>query len=342
MKGYKGFDKNFKCKRKQFAVGEEFSVGEFDGVLDIYHDSKNSLNFCKYPLEVFNYYQPTTNRFAKVEATGDVIDPNPDDLVNKSSVVYTRKLKVCKEIGITDIISESIDYIKTNAYLTDQKTCYAWKNKKYYSAATIVNDHSIASNESHSSTATNIGDCSIAQNIGSFSVSTNVGYKSLSENSGDYSISSNTGNCSVSINEGEYSVATNTGNCSASANIGKFSIAANTGDASVAFNSGNNSVAFNTGEDSIAMSKGNYSIAANVGYCGAAVAKGNDSVAVSLGCDGMAKGSLGSWIVIAEFDRKNGSIKEIKSFKVDGKNILPDTFYKLKDGKPVIIDNNNK
>ena len=342
MKGYKGFDKNFRCKRKQFAVGEEFSVGEFDGALDIYHDNKNNLNFCKYPLEVFNYYQPTTNRFAKVEATGDVIDPNPDDLVNKSSVVYTSKLKVCKEIGITDIINESIDYIKINAYLTDQKTLFTWKDKKYYSAATIVNDHSIASNEKYCSTATNIGNFSIAKNIGSFSASTNVGYKSLSENSGDYSVSTNTGNCSVAINEGEYSVATNTGNCSASANIGKFSVATNTGDASIAFNRGNNSIAFNSGEDSIATNEGNYSIAANVGYCGAAVTKGDDSVAVSLGYDGMAKGSLGSWIIIAEFDRKNGSIKEIKCFKVDGKNILPDTFYKLKDGKSVIADDNRK
>ena len=185
MKGYKGFDKDLKCKRKQFAVGEEFSVGEFDGALDIYHDNKNNLNFCKYPLEVFNYYQPTTSRFAEVEATGDVIDPNPDDLVNKSSVVYTSKLKICKEIGITDIISKSIDYIKTNAYLTDQKTWFAWKDKKNYSAATIVNDHSIAINKGYCSTATNIGNNSIAKNIGSFSASTNTGYKSLSENSGD-------------------------------------------------------------------------------------------------------------------------------------------------------------
>lgn len=334
MKGYKGFDKNFRCKRKQFAVGE------FDGVLDVYHDNKNSLNFCKYPLEIFNYYQPTTSRFAEVETTGDVIDPNPDDLSSKSTVVYTNKLKVCKEIEITSIISDSIDYIQTNAYLTDQKTWFAWKDKKYYSAATIVNDHSIASNEKYGSTATNIGNFSIAKNKGSFSASTNVGYKSLSENSGDYSISSNTGNCSVAINEGEYSVATNTGNCSASVNFGKFSMAANTGDASVTFNSGNNSVAFSAGEDSIAMNKGNYGIAANVGYCGAAVAKGDDSVAVSLGCEGMAKGFLGSWIIIAEFTGKSGSIKEIKCFKVDGKNILPDTFYKLKDGKPVIVEDN--
>ena len=340
MKGYKGFDKNFRCKRKQFTVGEEFSVGEFDGALDIYHDNKNNLNFCKYPLEVFNYYQPTTSRFAEVEATGDVIDPNPDDLVNKSSVVYTSKLKICKEIGITDIISKSIDYIKTNAYLTDQKTWFAWKDKKYYSAATIVNDHSIAINKGYCSTATNIGNNSIAKNIGSFSASTNTGYKSLSENSGDYSMATNTGNCSVAINEGEYSIAANTGNCSASANIGKFSVATNTGDASIAFNRGNNSIAFNSGEDSIAMNEGNYSIAANVGYCGAAVTKGDDSVAVSLGYDGMAKGSLVSWIIIAEFDRKNGSIKNIKSFKVDGKNILPNTFYKLKDGKPVIVEDN--
>ncbi|MBQ6765327.1 MAG: hypothetical protein IJP45_09130 [Paludibacteraceae bacterium] len=46
----------------------------------------------------------------------------------------------------------------------------------------------------------------------------------------------------------------------------------------------------------------------------------------------MAKASKGSWIVLAEYDA-NYKIKKVVSKQVDGKKILPDTWYKLKEGK---------
>ena len=35
-------------------------------------------------------------------------------------------------------------------------------------------------------------------------------------------------------------------------------------------------------------------------------------------------------------------LKEVKSFKVDGKEILPDTFYRLENGKPIVVDEFNE
>jgi hypothetical protein len=55
-----------------------------------------------------------------------------------------------------------------------------------------------------------------------------------------------------------------------------------------------------------------------------------------MGIEGKASGSLGCWIVLAEWkgDKKgNWKIKNVKSAKVDGKRIKPDTFYILKGGK---------
>lgn len=49
-----------------------------------------------------------------------------------------------------------------------------------------------------------------------------------------------------------------------------------------------------------------------------------------------AKGSLGCWIVLAEWaytDNGEQYIKTVKSAHVDGKQILPDVFYTLIDGK---------
>jgi hypothetical protein len=57
---------------------------------------------------------------------------------------------------------------------------------------------------------------------------------------------------------------------------------------------------------------------------------------MATGREGKASGSLGCWISLAEWtENKNGdwNIKCIRSAKVDGKRIKPNTFYTLKDLK---------
>ena len=111
---------------------------------------------------------------------------------------------------------------------------------------------------------------------------------------------------------------------------------------SAAANTGERSISANTGNDSAATNTGNNGVATNTGNNSAAVVTGENSIAVSIGCKGVAKGSLGSWIVLAEYVcgskiGKGGCIvKDVQCFYVDGKNILPDTFYRLKDGKAVV------
>jgi len=63
MIGYKGFDKDFKCRDMQYEVGKEYV-----------HDKKiklcqSGLHFCEHPLDVFCYYPPgELSRYAEVEA----------------------------------------------------------------------------------------------------------------------------------------------------------------------------------------------------------------------------------------------------------------------------------
>ena len=118
---------------------------------------------------------------------------------------------------------------------------------------------------------------------------------------------------------------TNTGDCSA---------ATNTGDRSAATNTGDRSAATNTGYGSAATNTGRYSAATNTGYRSAAVVNGTDSIAIVTGRDSKAKGSVGCWLVLTERDDKL-HIKEVRAVCVDGKDILPDTFYMLVDGKVV-------
>ena len=110
----------------------------------------------------------------------------------------------------------------------------------------------------------------------------------------------------------------NTGSCSAATNTGSWSAATNTGSWSAATNTGNQSAATNTGNQS------------------AATVEGKESVAMAIGRNSKAKGSIGCFIVLAEwkeFEDETYHIVDVKSAKVDGAKIKPDTFYKLVNGE---------
>lgn len=85
---------------------------------------------------------------------------------------------------------------------------------------------------------------------------------------------------------------------------------------------------------------GNYSASTNTGDYSKADVSGKESVAAALGIDSRSKGALGCWIVIAEWERYeefNWHRKDVQCFKVDGENIKPDTWYKLKNGELVEV-----
>ena len=157
------------------------------------------------------------------------------------------------------------------------------------------------------------------------------------ENTEEY----NTGYRSAATNTGNWSAATNTGNWSAATNTGDWSAATNTGDWSAATNTGYYSAATNTGDRSAATNTGKCSAATNTGCCSTAAVSGADSVAISVGIEGQAKGSLGCYIVLAEWyqdEYYSWHIKELKSAKVDGETIKVDTLYQLKDGKFIEVE----
>ena len=139
--------------------------------------------------------------------------------------------------------------------------------------------------------------------------------KSSDDNTGNYSASTNTGDCSASTNTGYRSASTNTGNYSASTNTGNYSASTNTGDCSVS---------------------------TNTGYRSASKVEGKESVAMAIGYKSKAAGALGCWIVLAEWDSEGEHIIRVKSHKVDGKVIKPDTFYRLENNKFVEADKEEK
>ena len=81
------------------------------------------------------------------------------------------------------------------------------------------------------------------------------------------------------------------------------------------------------------------SAATNTGYCSAATNAGKDGVASSLGIKGKAKGSLGCWLVLAEWKKVNDEWRrtDVQCRRVDGETIKANTFYRLENGEFVEV-----
>ena len=113
-----------------------------------------------------------------------------------------------------------------------------------------------------------------------------------------------------------------------------------TGDQGAASATGTQGAASATGWRGAASATGTQGAASATGTQGAASATGTESVAAALGINSKAKGALGCWIVIAEWEsdeKFNWHRKDVQCFKVDGENIKSDTWYKLKNGELVEV-----
>jgi hypothetical protein len=258
MKAYKGFDENLKCRGFQYEIGKEYETDKAELCESGFHA-------CEYPLDVFNYYNPSNSRFAEVELEETTTRESSD---SEDSKVCGKKIKIGAEIGIKGLIEAAVKF-------TLEKV--DWGNAK-------------ESNTGDQSAATNTGDRSAATNTGDQSAATNTGYRSAATNTGDRSAATNTGDQSAATNTGDQSAATNTGYRSA---------ATNTGDQS------------------------------------AATVEGKESVAISIGVGGRAKGEVGCFLVLAEWEEIDDvwHRKSVKSRKVDGKSIKANTYYTLNGGK---------
>ena len=318
IKGYKGFNPDMTCRDFKYEIGKEYETDKAKACEAGFH-------FCENPFDVWGYYPPCgedgrLNRFCEVEGSGDTDNSHSDKIA-------CTHIKVGAEIGLQDIINAGVKFIMDKA---------AGDGKK----ESNTGDRSAATNTGDRSAATNTGDYSAATNTGYQSAATNTGDRSAATNTGPQSAATNPGNRSVATNTGDRSAATNTGYRSAATNTGNRSVATNTGYRSAATNTGYRSAATNTGDRSAATNTGDYSAATNTGDYSAAIVGGRESIAVVTGKGSKAKGSMGCWIVLterAEWDGRAYPIKCVKAFKVDGKKIKADTFYKLENGEAVEV-----
>ena len=328
MKGYKGFDKDLKCRDLQYEVGKKTVI---DGDIEL---CKRGIHFCENPHDVFNYYAPgENNRFAVVKAE-DVSDERNDD----DSKRVCKMLTVNAEISVFEICKIAVSTFFEN---------FGFK-KKIESADT-----------------NNAGDCGAAQ-AGDYGAA-QAGYKGAAR-AGDYGAAqagdygaAQAGNYGAA-QAGDYGAA-QAGNCGAAqaGNCGAAQAgncgAARAGDCGAA--RAGNCGAARAGDcgaaragykgaaqagDCGAAQAGDYG-AAQAGNCGAAragdygAAQAGDCGAALVGNSGRVKGGYGCVLVARDIEyseeTKRYEVTDWACGIVDGKDIKPDTWYRLKDGKLV-------
>ena len=222
MKGYKGFYPGLICEpdnehKKQYAENTVYEEEKAECC-------KSGMHFCKYPLDIFGYYSPVTDKGVSEYAEVEALDK---PVTNDEEKYCSKKLKIGAKIGIPALVQASVEYIKSNIIETKKESATG-----------------------DCSAATNTGDCSAATNTGNCSAATNTGNWSAATNTGNWSAATNTGNRSAATNTGNRSAATNTGDRSAATNTGNWSAATNTGDWSAASVEGKDSIALAFGIES--------------------------------------------------------------------------------------------
>ena len=169
---YKGFNTDLTCRDFQFQIGETY---RYEGKVEA---CASGFHACENPLDVFNYYNPTS-RFAIVECSGEISKESDSD-----SKIACGSIHIKAEIGLPTLISKAVDLILSKIKWETAKE----SNTGYQSAAT---------NTGNRSAATNTGDCSAATNTGDWSAATNTGNRSAATNTGDCSAAEVTGSHSV-------------------------------------------------------------------------------------------------------------------------------------------------
>ena len=171
--GFKGFDKDMKCRGYQFEVGGDYE--EATAVV-----CKKGFHACEDPMDVFSYYAPADSRYAEVECDGNVKHHDED------SKVACTKLHVGAEISLHSLIQAAVKFRFGRVKWEEDKE----SNTGYQSVAT---------NTGYQSAATNTGNRSVATNTGYQSAATNTGYQSAATNTGDRSAASVGGKESIAI-----------------------------------------------------------------------------------------------------------------------------------------------
>ena len=215
------------------------------------------------------------------------------------SKIASTKIKIGAKLSIAGLVQAAIDFTKSKTVTTQD----------------VTEDYGVSS-------AT--GDSGVSSATGSGGVSSATGICGASSATGDSGVSSATGIYGASSATGYKGASSATGICGASSATGIYGASSATGYSGVSSATGSGGASSATG------------------YKGASSADNSTAVAVAWGYESKAKGCIGAHIVCAEwkYDNLNNDWVFVgaKMSIVDGVKIKADTYYTLRDGEFVEVE----
>ena len=141
----------------------------------------------------------------------------------------------------------------------------------------------------------------------------------------------------------DYGASSATGNYGASSATGDYGASSATGDYGASSATGYKGASSATGDYGASSATGDCGASSATGYKGASSAEDKDSIAVAWGYHGKAKGVIGSYLVLADWEgdednywtQELWSLKGAKMVRVDGTNIKANTWYTMINGEIV-------
>ena len=138
--GFKGFDRNWQCRGKQYAPNS--SHEELEAKL-----CNNGLHFCEHPLDCFGYYAPGSGSvYAEVSAE------NPTEEKGDDTKRVTTKLHIGAELTLSNLTQAALKFVFDRATWVNGD-----KATGYRGAASATGDQGAASATGNESVALSTG-----------------------------------------------------------------------------------------------------------------------------------------------------------------------------------------
>ena len=328
---YKGFDKNMQCRGFQYEVGKEYKM---DGNIKC---CERGFHACESPMEIWDHYDMLTSRFAKVEQSGKI------DKEENSTKVCSSKIKIAAELELGDIIKLGIEWIKDVTSPSKVKaTGELNDNGGDYAKIGSSGDYAKIGSSGDSAQIGSSGDYA---KIGSSGNSAQIGSSGDSAKIGSSGDSAQIGSSGDSAQIGSSGYSAKIGSSGNSAKIGSSGYSAqigSSGNSAQIGSSGYSAQIGSSGDSAKIGSSGDYAQIGSSGDSAKIDSTGDDSVIMCAGKNSKAKAKVGSWITLAEWiwsdDKSRYVPKCVKTEYVDGERIKPDTWYQLKDGEFVEVN----
>jgi hypothetical protein len=239
MKGYKGFDKDMKCRGFQFEIGKKY---EHEGDISL---CNSGFHFCERPLDILDYYPPNCSHFAIIEADEESKETSDD------SKRVAKKISIITEITLQQIIDDTIKYV--------------FERSKLIKGCSATGDRGAASATGYSGAASATGDRGAASATGDRGAASATGVCGAASATGDRGAASATGVCGAASATGVCGAASATGDRGAASATGVCGAASATGDRGAASATGDRGAASATGDRGAASATGKHSVACGLG-----------------------------------------------------------------------------